>query len=336
MNIHYMCGLFGTIGNVPNKTAVLRSLSLSNMERGTDSTGVADIDVGTGKYTIRKAPMNASKFMPNIKLSQGSLVIGHTRHATSGKINTKNAHPWRIGNIIGCHNGMVFNEYSLKKYMATEHKDKTHYNVDSQYLLHLMDRYGHLGTATGMLNLTYWDINKKCFVMCCYNNPLHLGISIDNRWAVWSSDKKHLEKALNITSPVGSLTSMDKELFEIRIHKGKLDVEIFDVPFDEEHRNKHIYAQSDYTSYGWEGYHSPATTRNGGQNWWKQYEDNSSKSLKEIQDEQDEILFGNQDYGPTTEYVVIDGETVPVRYYPERDTRYDHLPEATHGVYNLE
>ncbi len=233
-----MCGLFGVFGNVPSKREVVMDLAIANMARGTDSTGYADVFVNTNNFVIRKNALDAKKFAHQLKMTRGDLVIGHTRHATTGKICARNAHPWRIGKLIGAHNGILMNQFSVENYLKDVHGDNTKYEVDSQYLLHMMDRLGHMGNANGMLNLTYWDMATKQLVFIIHNNPMNLAIDIDMHWLIWSSDKTHLERVVaqnKLTNRV-KMVSLASERLNIEWTNNTLTTQPDKVPFDLEHR----------------------------------------------------------------------------------------------------
>ena len=247
-----MCGLFGTFGELPKKLETFYALALANMARGSHSTGYADVNTKNNRCIIRKGPVDAEEFLPMIRLGRGNLLLGHTRHATSGKINTDNAHPWRIGNLVGAHNGMVFNEWAVERYMKEQHDDLARYPVDSQYLLHMMDRYGHMGNATGMLNLVYWSFYRRSLNFVACDNPMNIAMSDEYDWLLWSSDKSHLEsvcRAAGILSKV-TIQPLKDETMEVYFNKhGFIDVESGNVPFDEVHRRKAVEESRRWTSY---------------------------------------------------------------------------------------
>lgn len=292
-----MCGLFGTIGPVPNKLALLRALSVLNMERGTDSTGIASINAQTNSFTIRKSPTDANKFWPQIKLtSAGDCVIGHTRHATSGAVNTQNAHPWKIHKIIGAHNGMVWNEHGVKRYLKEVYNDDVKYEVDSQYLLHMMAHYGNLGNASGMLNLTYWDMQESQLVMVAYKNPLNIAFDIKNRWGFWTSDASHMKQIVQSYPAEVVVHSLAEEVLNIGFNKRTLTCDISKVPFDEKYKDSYSY-----NDYGYEYYNQSSSCNN---KWW----DRSKMTQAEL-DAEDEYLFGYGKYSKKKEVTHVNATT---------------------------
>ncbi len=90
--------------------------------RGTDATGCAWINPRSGKRVIRKAPISASKFVPNAgtNLCAGATTaILHTRFATQGSPeNQSNNHPIPRGKIVLTHNGHISNDKELFKQLG--------------------------------------------------------------------------------------------------------------------------------------------------------------------------------------------------------------------------
>lgn len=254
-----MCGLYGIMGHVPNHKEVVTSLALKNQDRGSHSTGYADIFIKPNNFVIRKDARSAFQFKGQLKLTNGDIVIGHTRFATTGKICARNAHPWNIGNLIGAHNGVVMNEYSVADYMKEVHSDTASYEVDSQYLIHMLDRYGHMGNARGMLNVIYWDMRDKTLNFIIYNNPMHLAIDVNHHWLLWSSQKDHLEAVVKEHDLMGKvkISSLKEEMLTFELNNNLLYVATSEVPFDKEHRNHSAYGGAD-DDYGY--YYQRGTT----------------------------------------------------------------------------
>lgn len=108
-----MCGIVGIVGA---KNVVDRIIgSLYRLEyRGYDSAGVAIIN--DNKIDIRKVAGKINVLdaeVANNPLS-GNIGIGHTRWATHGLPNTKNAHPHKVGNLVVVHNGIIENHNELR------------------------------------------------------------------------------------------------------------------------------------------------------------------------------------------------------------------------------
>ena len=147
-----MCGIFayaGTENAVPLLIDGLRSVEY----RGYDSAGIAVIDNDGNIRIARRGDHKAS--LENLAEAltggrepgmDGVVGIGHTRWATHGEVNQKNAHPHSSddGVVAIAHNGIIENFLELKDELidsGIEFKSDT----DSEVLAHLVGR----GVANG-------------------------------------------------------------------------------------------------------------------------------------------------------------------------------------------
>ena len=142
-----MCGIVGYIGE--QQVAPLLIQGLKRLEyRGYDSAGVAVAKNGT--LLVRK---EAGKIAELEKLLiqepvEGVYGIGHTRWATHGPPNQKNAHPHvsENGDFAVVHNGIIENAGTLKKVL----QGKGHVfssDTDTEVLVHLIEEI--FNTADG-------------------------------------------------------------------------------------------------------------------------------------------------------------------------------------------
>jgi len=108
-----MCGIVGIIGQTP--VAPLLVDALKRLEyRGYDSAGVATLE--TGHLTRRRAEgklVNLEKRLREEPLN-GMIGIGHTRWATHGAPNERNAHPHATKRLAIVHNGIIENFSELR------------------------------------------------------------------------------------------------------------------------------------------------------------------------------------------------------------------------------
>ena len=134
-----MCGIVGYVGKKNGVPMVMNGLRRLEY-RGYDSAGISvQID---GKLEVTKQKGKIELLDRAITKSgiRGEVVIGHTRWATHGVPNKKNAHPHLSsdGNIALVHNGIIENYKSLRKYLQKENiKFKT--KTDSEVLVNLIE-----------------------------------------------------------------------------------------------------------------------------------------------------------------------------------------------------
>ena len=112
-----MCGIIGYIGK---KTAspILYD-SLKKLEyRGYDSCGMATIN-GDAEIELKKGigRIESVNEKVDFKSLTGKMGIAHTRWATHGKVEDKNAHPFTScnGHYALVHNGILENYVELKE-----------------------------------------------------------------------------------------------------------------------------------------------------------------------------------------------------------------------------
>jgi glutamine---fructose-6-phosphate transaminase (isomerizing) len=134
-----MCGIIGYIGTRGATPLLLEGLK--RMEyRGYDSAGVAVMN-GSGVET-RKAAGKISQLECALATRpvEGDLGIGHTRWATHGVPNERNAHPHVDckGDIAVVHNGIIENSGTLRKGLeARGHEFAS--ETDTEVIAHLIE-----------------------------------------------------------------------------------------------------------------------------------------------------------------------------------------------------
>lgn len=111
-----MCGIFGYLGNKNSIKACLNGLKLLEY-RGYDSAGIASIKNGSLINFKASGKLISLEKKLNIKNLNLDIAIGHTRWATHGAANEKNAHPHldEMKNVAIVHNGIIENYDILKK-----------------------------------------------------------------------------------------------------------------------------------------------------------------------------------------------------------------------------
>lgn len=194
-----MCGLFGskTIAGANNaltqsqviaKAKIVEGLAMAMQDRGKDSTGIAALF--NKEYRIYKDTQVAQKFVTDktftkIIRDNPAVVIGHTRHATTGAVTPRNAHPFKRGKIIGAHNGMVSNYLEFKKNGNME--------VDSEAIFYLLKKYKNNYTKafrklSGSFALTWSNLREKDTLYIARDgNPLFMVYSPELKTIFWCS-----------------------------------------------------------------------------------------------------------------------------------------------------
>lgn len=133
-----MCGIIGYYGK-QNAIPILIN-GLKRLEyRGYDSAGISVLG-SDGIHSIKKAgKVKELDLMIDNSDIKGSIGMGHTRWATHGEPNDKNAHPHLDQNskISLIHNGIIENYASIKSYL--ENKGRTfRSDTDSEVLVQLI------------------------------------------------------------------------------------------------------------------------------------------------------------------------------------------------------
>ena len=135
-----MCGIMGYVG--PRDAAPLLLDGLRRLEyRGYDSAGIA---VANGDIRVAKAEGKIDRLAALLADDPppGSVGIGHTRWATHGEPNDRNAHPHSdpSGDFVVVHNGIIENFAELKKGLQSDGHEFAS-DTDSEILAHLVARH---------------------------------------------------------------------------------------------------------------------------------------------------------------------------------------------------
>ena len=133
-----MCGIVGYLGNKEVYPILINGLKRLEY-RGYDSSGIAlfngDIEIYKCKGKVERL-----ESLKNKDSSMARLGIGHTRWATHGPPNDKNAHPHvsNNGDLVIVHNGIIENADSLRIFLF-EKNYSFKSDTDTEVLVNLIE-----------------------------------------------------------------------------------------------------------------------------------------------------------------------------------------------------
>ena len=133
-----MCGIVGYLGHRQAYPILIKGLHRLEY-RGYDSAGIALINGDLCVYKIAGKVSELEKETEG-KNVEGTCGIGHTRWATHGEPNTRNAHPHvsESRNLAIIHNGIIENYASLKTELIKRgHAFQS--DTDTEVLIHLIE-----------------------------------------------------------------------------------------------------------------------------------------------------------------------------------------------------
>ncbi len=144
-----MCGIVGYIGPKSAEQIIIKGLKQLEY-RGYDSAGIAVIEKN-GKIELRRDVgklVNLEQMLVNSPLN-GQIGIGHTRWATHGEPNQRNAHPHMSmdNRVVVVHNGIVENFLDLREELEAEGV-QFNSDTDTEVIVQLVER--HLGAGVSL------------------------------------------------------------------------------------------------------------------------------------------------------------------------------------------
>ena len=180
-----MCGIIGILSQenvVPRLIEGLKRLEY----RGYDSSGIAVIN---GKIDRRRAEGKLKNLESLLETSpmNGTIGIGHTRWATHGMPNEKNAHPHANDKVAVVHNGIIENFAELRQELeAKGYGFET--DTDTEVIVHLMTSFLDQGLENedafkqtisqlkGAFALVVLVLSEKTKIFCARRgSPLAIG-----------------------------------------------------------------------------------------------------------------------------------------------------------------
>lgn len=204
-----MCGLVGVVGNLfeRDKRAFETLLKLDTI-RGPHSTGVLRVHDGGEAHLVKEVgtpwdliACHGKAFYngDNTKTINGSikLLIGHNRWATVGAVIAENAHPFHAGNIVGAHNGTLW-DVSRKRLYRNELV-----GTDSQAIMENLNNHGVDDTfdkLEGAWAITWYDIkedtlnivrNKERPLYYAFNKRGDVMYYASEPWMIFTACERH-------------------------------------------------------------------------------------------------------------------------------------------------
>ena len=142
-----MCGIVGYIGEQDATPIILNGLKRLEY-RGYDSAGVAVLSEGNIEIRRDAGKLKHLETLVQNTPIHGPVGIGHTRWATHGEPNQRNAHPHlgSTGEFVVVHNGIVENYLTLREELGAE---GTQFNseTDTEIIVHLVEKFYASGSS---------------------------------------------------------------------------------------------------------------------------------------------------------------------------------------------
>ncbi|MHC8508455.1 MAG: glutamine--fructose-6-phosphate transaminase (isomerizing) [Rhodospirillales bacterium] len=140
-----MCGIIGVIGKTEAAPRLLEGLKRLEY-RGYDSAGVATLrNGGFERVRAEGKLVNLAERLAETP-PEGLTGIGHTRWATHGVPNERNAHPHAAGGAAVVHNGIIENYQALRAALADDNRDYVS-DTDTEVIAHLISHHLEAGLA---------------------------------------------------------------------------------------------------------------------------------------------------------------------------------------------
>jgi glucosamine--fructose-6-phosphate aminotransferase (isomerizing) len=133
-----MCGIVAYVGHRQAQEVIIKGLKRLEY-RGYDSAGIALLNGGLNVYKKKGKVSELEEYLKGKNLDS-TIGIGHTRWATHGEPNDKNAHPHysASGKLAIIHNGIIENYNALKQELIRK-GHKFFSDTDTEVFIHFIE-----------------------------------------------------------------------------------------------------------------------------------------------------------------------------------------------------
>ena len=138
-----MCGIIGLVSNKEVSSKLLEVLKRLEY-RGYDSSGIATIDSGRIQRVRSKGNLSFLEEKLSNTTLPGNIGIGHTRWATHGTPEEKNAHPHITNKVAVVHNGIIENNNQLRNQLIESGVEFSS-DTDTEVICHILTSYLNSG-----------------------------------------------------------------------------------------------------------------------------------------------------------------------------------------------
>jgi len=247
-----MCGIIGYIGEEDAIPILIKGLYRLEY-RGYDSCGITVSINGELKTIKAKGKITELETKLNQLNLKSTIGIAHTRWATHGVPNERNAHPHFdcSSSISIVHNGIIENYESIRKLLISEGHEFIS-DTDSEVLAHLIEKFynGNLKDAVikalfgvvGTFGLLVMHKDKQEIIVARRGSPVVLGIGNNHGEYIVASDVSALleytkkvvylsdDEVVDITRDGYTINSLidlnkkiDREIEEVRMSLDQIE-----------------------------------------------------------------------------------------------------------------
>ena len=236
-----MCGIYGYVGS----NAISKTLNgIKKLEyRGYDSSGIAFFsDTFKLNNLIKNYNDNVTTFKNGINIikEQGEIsklekiinvlnpksetAIGHTRWATHGKPNVKNAHPHfsENGNWVVVHNGIIENYDELKNGLTSYNFSSS---TDTEVVAMMLSKFFNGNVLETIVNVCSKLVGSYAFAILNYKEPNKIFVAKNNSPVVvgYGENFGVVCSDLNSVEQTKSLFILENNQFAV-VEKNKVEV----------------------------------------------------------------------------------------------------------------